>query len=123
MVRTMIWAGGTRRFQATRSAWGISEFIPKKVMMDPSNGFLINNNCVFGAEVFIIKKFAMSECLSIKSATIPYMCNWRISNLSKLGHCWTSEEFVGEGLKWFASLNLTSVLIFSINFTSTTDLN
>lgn len=95
----------TRRFIAVKLEWGISNFISKKVLMDPSNGFLLGNNCVFGAEVFVVEKCAVLECLSLKDVYDPFIRDWNISNFSKLGDCWTSEQFVEEGCKWFVSPN------------------
>ncbi|KAL8482872.1 hypothetical protein ACS0TY_025780 [Phlomoides rotata] len=83
-----------------KSEWGISKFISKEILMDPSNGFLVKGNCVFGAEVFVVEKLAVSECLSVKNVTVPYKRDWKISNFSQLGHCWTSDKFVVEGLNW-----------------------
>ncbi|EYU25567.1 hypothetical protein MIMGU_mgv1a019380mg, partial [Erythranthe guttata] len=38
---------------ATKSEWGISKFISRKVLSDPSNGYITDDSCVFGAEVFV----------------------------------------------------------------------
>ncbi|KAL8482878.1 hypothetical protein ACS0TY_025786 [Phlomoides rotata] len=87
-----------------KSEWGISKFISKEILMDPSNGFLVKGNCVFGAEVFIVEKLAVSECLSLKNVTNLCKRDWKISNFSELGHCWTSDQFVVEGLNWEVSV-------------------
>ncbi|KAL8479353.1 hypothetical protein ACS0TY_026280 [Phlomoides rotata] len=120
--------GRTRRFLPMKQDWGISKFMSKKILMDPSNGFLMDNNCVFGAEVFIVEKSAVFESLSPKNVTVPlaqmgefapssifsfpmkknvtvpYQRVWEISNFSKLGDVWTSEEFVVGGYKWIVSV-------------------
>ncbi|KAL8482858.1 hypothetical protein ACS0TY_025770 [Phlomoides rotata] len=72
--------------------------------MDPSNGFLVKDNCVFGAEVFIVEKIGVSECLSVKNVTNSCKRDWKISNFSELGHCWTSDKFVVEGINWEVSV-------------------
>ncbi|KAL8482880.1 hypothetical protein ACS0TY_025787 [Phlomoides rotata] len=99
--------GRTCRFLPMKQVWGISKFMSMKLLMDPSNGFLIDNNCVFGAEVFILEKSAVFECLSPKNVTVPYKrvsLEWEISNFSKLGDVWTSEQFVVGGHKWDVSV-------------------
>ncbi|KAL8482856.1 hypothetical protein ACS0TY_025769 [Phlomoides rotata] len=98
------YSGRTQRFQAMKSEWEISKFISKEILMDPSNGFLVKGNCVFGAEVFIVERLAVSECLSMKNVSVPYKRDWKISNFSQLGHCWTSDKFVVEGINWEVSV-------------------
>ncbi|EYU25562.1 hypothetical protein MIMGU_mgv1a023863mg [Erythranthe guttata] len=56
--------GRTRCFQATKSEWGISKFISRKVLSDPSNGYIIDDSCVFGAQVFVVKTEAVIELFS-----------------------------------------------------------
>ncbi|EYU41030.1 hypothetical protein MIMGU_mgv1a022980mg [Erythranthe guttata] len=75
----------TRRFHAMKMEWGFSKFISKKILCDPSKGFLVNGNCVFGAEVFVLKSKAVTECLSLKNVLTPYKGNWNISKFSKRG--------------------------------------
>ncbi|KAL8482862.1 hypothetical protein ACS0TY_025772 [Phlomoides rotata] len=98
------YSGRTQRFQAMKSEWGISKFISKEILMDQSNGFLVKGNCVFGAEVFIVERLAVSECLSVKNVTVPYKHDWKISDFSQLGRCWTSDKFVVVDLNWEVSV-------------------
>ncbi|EYU25593.1 hypothetical protein MIMGU_mgv1a018439mg, partial [Erythranthe guttata] len=55
----------TRRFQTMKFEWGLSKFISKEILSDPSNGYLVNDTCGFGAEVFVIERQAAVECLSL----------------------------------------------------------
>ncbi|EYU41017.1 hypothetical protein MIMGU_mgv1a019484mg [Erythranthe guttata] len=91
--------GITRRFLAITSEWGFSKFISKKVLSDTSNGYLVDDNCVFGAEVFVVKSSAVTGCLSLKNE-IHYKRDWKISNFSQLGDVWKSEEFCAGDHKW-----------------------
>ncbi|EYU25545.1 hypothetical protein MIMGU_mgv1a024587mg [Erythranthe guttata] len=52
--------GRTLCFQATKSEWGISKFISRKVLSDPSNGYIIDDSCVFGAEFLVPKDYWFS---------------------------------------------------------------
>ncbi|KAL7106180.1 hypothetical protein ACP275_07G095700 [Erythranthe tilingii] len=97
--------GITRRFLPMKTQWGFSKFISKKVMFEPSNGYLVDDTCVFGAEVFIVKKeLASIECMSLRTFDIPYKRDWKIHNFSELGNFWTSGEFAAGGEKWYIRL-------------------
>ncbi|XP_012833064.1 PREDICTED: probable inactive serine/threonine-protein kinase fnkC [Erythranthe guttata] len=97
----MYGTGRTRRFQGTKSKWGFSKFISKESLTDPSNGYVVGDkSCVFGAEVFVAKKEAITQCVSSRNVDIPYKRDWIIPNFSKLGDDWKSEEFSAGGEKW-----------------------
>ncbi|XP_012833033.1 PREDICTED: uncharacterized protein LOC105953897 [Erythranthe guttata] len=74
--------------------------ISKKIMSEPLNGYLVDDTCVFGAEVFIVKKEASIPYMSLKNFDVPYKRDWKIQNFSKLGNFWSSEEFNAGGHKW-----------------------
>ncbi|EYU41031.1 hypothetical protein MIMGU_mgv1a026270mg, partial [Erythranthe guttata] len=100
-----LFSGGARRFQAMKLEWGFSKFISKEILLDPTNGYLINDNCVFGAEVFVVKsESAATECLSLKNVVIPYTHDWNITNFSKLENSCALEEFVVGGHNWSITL-------------------
>ncbi|KAF9596191.1 hypothetical protein IFM89_007509, partial [Coptis chinensis] len=42
-----------RRFHVRKTEWGFSQLVPLVTFNDPSNGYLVNNTCVFGAEIFV----------------------------------------------------------------------
>ncbi|EYU41014.1 hypothetical protein MIMGU_mgv1a018547mg [Erythranthe guttata] len=92
--------GITRRFHAMKSEWGFSKFISKEILLDPSNGYLVDDKCVFGAEVFVIKREAVTECLYLKNVDIPYKHDFKISNFSKLLGAWESEKFIAGDQDW-----------------------
>ncbi|KAM5568460.1 hypothetical protein ABKV19_016161 [Rosa sericea] len=82
---------------------GFDKLIRLKEFTDISNGYLIDDKCVFGAEVFVCKerKTGRAECISrIKS---PYMYKhvWKLENFSKLNaQFYHSKPFSAEGLNW-----------------------
>ncbi|EYU41015.1 hypothetical protein MIMGU_mgv1a025326mg [Erythranthe guttata] len=92
--------GITRRFHAMKSEWGFSKFISKEILLDPSNGYLVDDKCVFGAEVFVIKREAVTETLHLKNVDIPYKHDFKISNFSKLLGVWESEKFSAGDQEW-----------------------
>ncbi|KAL9139889.1 hypothetical protein ABFS82_O000100 [Erythranthe guttata] len=92
--------GITRRFQTMKFEWGLSKFISKEIMSDPSNGYLFNDTCVFGAEVFVIERQAAVECLSLDNVDTRYKHDLKISDFSKLQETWNSAYFIAGGHKW-----------------------
>ncbi|XP_012851636.1 PREDICTED: uncharacterized protein LOC105971334 [Erythranthe guttata] len=67
---------------------------------DPSNGYLVNDNIVFGAEVFVVKKDAIIECVSLNNINIHYKHDFKISDFPKLNKRCFSEQFIAGGQKW-----------------------
>ncbi|KAL3824140.1 hypothetical protein ACJIZ3_020169 [Penstemon smallii] len=94
--------GPARRFHALKTEWGFSKFISKKSLIDPCNGYLVNDNCVFGAEVFVIEPQGVIERLSMLEAGKPEDHSWSISQFSKLKNGWFSEEFLTRDHKWYS---------------------
>ncbi|EYU25557.1 hypothetical protein MIMGU_mgv1a017945mg [Erythranthe guttata] len=90
----------TRRFQTMKFEWGLSKFISKEILSDPSNGYLVNDTCVFGAEVFVIERQAAVECLSLENVDTRYKHDLKISDFSKLEETWNSAYFIARGQKW-----------------------
>ncbi|XP_039160929.1 uncharacterized protein LOC104430963 [Eucalyptus grandis] len=50
---------------------------------DPSNGYLVDDTCVFGAEILVIKNSGLGECLTPIEGT-SYTQEWKISKFSTL---------------------------------------
>ncbi|KAI3459810.1 hypothetical protein Pfo_016473, partial [Paulownia fortunei] len=92
-----------RRFHALKSIWGFSKLISKKSSTDESNGYLVDDNCVFGAEVFVIKSQRVIESASLLKFTYPYKRDWKNSEFSKLEDVWTFQEFTAGLSQWFTS--------------------
>ncbi|EYU25585.1 hypothetical protein MIMGU_mgv1a017793mg [Erythranthe guttata] len=92
--------GRTLCFQATKSEWGISKLISRKVLSDPSNGYIIDDRCVFGAEVFVVKREAAIERVLLTNVNTYYNHALEILGFSQLPQRWVSEEFDAGGQKW-----------------------
>ncbi|WJX85060.1 hypothetical protein P8452_67566 [Trifolium repens] len=89
-----------RRFHVLKTEWGISKFLNLNTFLDPSNGYLVDDTCVFGAEVFIVKTANKGDCLSIIHP-VTTSHSWKfgkfsLANLDK----YESESFVGGDYKW-----------------------
>ncbi|KAL3623663.1 hypothetical protein CASFOL_032479 [Castilleja foliolosa] len=93
--------GIARRFHALNPEWGFKKFIHKRVITDPSNGYVLRDKCIFGAEVFVNEDKAVIECMSLKRFDKnPYKHEIKISNFSTLKEKWCSGVFTVGGYKW-----------------------
>ncbi|KAK7396866.1 hypothetical protein VNO78_18028 [Psophocarpus tetragonolobus] len=90
-----------KRFHVMKTEWGIAKFIDIDAFNDPSNGYLMDDTCVFGVEVFVVKTINKGDCLSMIHAPIPLSYTWKFNNfsLAKLDE-YESESFVGGNYKW-----------------------
>ncbi|XP_057777958.1 uncharacterized protein LOC130996674 [Salvia miltiorrhiza] len=89
--------GKARRFHAINPECGFSKLITKESM---TNGYLFKDKCVFGAEVFVMKKAPLIQNVCVHNVSNPYKHEWKISQFSKLQGIWKSEEFSTGGYKW-----------------------
>ncbi|XP_019055283.1 PREDICTED: ubiquitin carboxyl-terminal hydrolase 12-like [Nelumbo nucifera] len=82
--------GKGRCFLSVTREWGFAQLIDLQTFKDPSNGYLVNDTCCFGVEVFICKErnIRKGERLSLISPSDFPNCTWKIENFSKL-----EEEF------------------------------
>ncbi|KAJ0502678.1 putative ubiquitinyl hydrolase 1 [Helianthus annuus] len=92
-----------RRFHRLRTEWGFDQFMSLKEFGDSNNGYLLEDNCVFGAEVFVRKERSKgkTESLSLVKDAVSYKHTWRISNYSKVNaDCENSNVFNVGDHKW-----------------------
>ncbi|KAI9182600.1 hypothetical protein LWI28_027085 [Acer negundo] len=87
--------GKVRRFHAMKTAWGITKFIDLKTFSDPMRGYLIDNTCVFGAEVFVVKNTFTGVNFTMKKEPPTYSYTWRVSKFSTLHDERYESEYFG----------------------------
>ncbi|KAL3623689.1 hypothetical protein CASFOL_032505 [Castilleja foliolosa] len=93
--------GSAVRFHALKPEWGFKKFISKKNLTDLSKGYLVDDKCVFGAEIFVNEHKTVTQSLSLNSVyTDPYKREFKISNFSILKEKWVSKVFEVGGHKW-----------------------
>lgn len=93
--------GGIRRFHKMKTEWGFDELLPLETFNDAANGYLIDDCCVFGAEVFIIKSTGKGESVSMVKDPVDNIYTWRIVKFSATKEdLILSEEFDVGGHKW-----------------------
>ncbi|XP_075645082.1 uncharacterized protein LOC142615839 [Castanea sativa] len=90
-------------FRGIKLEWGYDKVIPLKTFNDASNGYLVDDTCVFGAEVFVSKQRSMDkeECLTLIKDSITKKCLTMFENYSKLtGESHYSAPFNVGNHKW-----------------------
>ncbi|KAI7982511.1 Ubiquitin carboxyl-terminal hydrolase 12 [Camellia lanceoleosa] len=55
-----------RRFHAIQTELGVANFIDVEVFSDSSNGYFVDDTCVFGIDIFILKQIRKGEYLKIR---------------------------------------------------------
>ncbi|KAK3441945.1 hypothetical protein EUGRSUZ_B02207, partial [Eucalyptus grandis] len=73
-------------FHRTKLECGLDQFIPLKTLNDVQNGYLVDDTCVFGAEVSVTREKSTGQgenLLMIKDA-ISQKHTWKVDNFSKL---------------------------------------
>ncbi|XP_052185477.1 ubiquitin C-terminal hydrolase 12-like [Diospyros lotus] len=90
-----------RRFHTMKTEWGEAKFVELQVFNDSSNGYLINDACVFGVEVFVLKQTRKAEWLSALEKPNTGCYTWPIKSFSSLTlDRYDSEGFVIGGYIW-----------------------
>ncbi|KAL5564628.1 hypothetical protein UlMin_027792 [Ulmus minor] len=72
--------GKERQFHRMKLEWGFDEFIPLKTFNNCANGFLVDDTCVFGVEVFVCKERGREkrECFQMMKDPILNKHSWKI---------------------------------------------
>lgn len=102
-------AGMERRFHNIKTVWGFSKCISHETLKDPTNGYVVDDKCVVGVDIYVVKKQGIGECMSLLNGTEPYKHEWKITEFSKLKRkVYYSEQFIRDGYKWYMLLFLFS---------------
>ncbi|XP_054789482.1 ubiquitin C-terminal hydrolase 12-like [Prosopis cineraria] len=91
-----------KRFYSARTEWGFSELLSMDAFKDTSNGYLVNDCCTFGAEVFVAQCSEKRECVSTVLKPPAFgTFTWKLDNFSqiKTDFCY-SESFTSGGTRW-----------------------
>lgn len=71
---------------------------------DPSKGYLIDDTCVFGAEVFVVKNTHKGDCLSMLHGPVTVSHSWKFK-FSQSIEKHESESFFGGDYKWYICIH------------------
>ncbi|KAK0592829.1 hypothetical protein LWI29_026234 [Acer saccharum] len=94
-------ASAVTYFHKLKTKRGFGKFLSLEKFNNPSKGYLVNDCCTFGAEVFVIQPSAQKEILTMVKRPNGRSYTWKIKKFSKLNDQvkW-SDEFTVEGRKW-----------------------
>ncbi|KDP35771.1 hypothetical protein JCGZ_10728 [Jatropha curcas] len=96
-----------RRFRGTKREWGLDQFVSLDAFYDASNGYLVDDGCIFGAEILVIECTGKSkgECLSIvkEIAKNFQIKTWNFMNLRSLSLVGTNDGCIYLRVDWIAS--------------------
>ncbi|XP_058189030.1 MATH domain and coiled-coil domain-containing protein At3g58400-like [Rhododendron vialii] len=93
--------GGMVRFHGMKTEHGFARLLSLENFSNASNGYLVDDSCIFGAEIFVIKSTGNGECVSVVKTGDDNFHSWKLEKFSALNtkRCW-SEEFTSAGQKW-----------------------
>ncbi|XP_050211394.1 uncharacterized protein LOC126661582 [Mercurialis annua] len=90
-----------RRFRGVIREWGFDKLVSITDFKDGLNGYLVNDCCIFCAEILVIENANKGECLSMVKKPENNTYTWRIENFSALDLLFTvSKEFAIGGRNW-----------------------
>ncbi|XP_074348906.1 uncharacterized protein LOC141687507 isoform X2 [Apium graveolens] len=95
-----------RRFHQAKKESGFDRLIPLEAFNAATNGYLVDDSCVFGVEVYKIKSTGNGETVNILEHPKKVTFDWKICDFSKICkekvNCQdiASEEFTGGQCKW-----------------------
>eukprot|EP00258_Populus_trichocarpa_P024711 XP_024440730.1 uncharacterized protein LOC18105139 isoform X2 [Populus trichocarpa] len=89
-----------KRFHEKKTERGFDQLLSLQTFNDASNGYLFNDCCVFGAEIFVIKPTGKGELLSMVKKPANGSLTWKIRAFSKLDRMSYSKAFTAGGRSW-----------------------
>ncbi|KAE8056853.1 hypothetical protein FH972_013589 [Carpinus fangiana] len=99
-------SGRVKRFHKLKTEWGFNQLLSHDTLNDSSNGYLVDDICAFGVEVFVIKCTGKGESLSMINEPRSNYFTWRIYKFTDLkAEFYFSEQFTIEGRRWKLRLN------------------
>jgi hypothetical protein len=108
-----------RRFNKVKIEHGFTKFISLGTFKEPSNGYLLNDSCVFGAEIFVIRNTNKGDRLLLVQEPAHRFHTWKIHNFSKLDKKIFSHQFSAGGRKWYVHICFHLLIFSSIYYSWT----
>ncbi|XP_039063781.1 TNF receptor-associated factor homolog 1a-like [Hibiscus syriacus] len=93
--------GAVKRFHWMKTEWGFAQLISIETFSETANGYLIDDCCVFGAEVFVVERNCRWESLSMVKQPNDNTIIFKMEKFSKLDRKYyeSSVHTIGD-LKW-----------------------
>ncbi|XP_050211200.1 uncharacterized protein LOC126661397 [Mercurialis annua] len=90
-----------RRFHGIKREWGFDKLVSVTDFKNESKGYLLDDCCTFGAEIFVIENGSKGECLSMVKNPANKTYTWTIHKFSELTSLDNeSEAFAIGGSNW-----------------------
>ncbi|XP_038695147.1 MATH domain and coiled-coil domain-containing protein At3g58410-like isoform X1 [Tripterygium wilfordii] len=97
--------GEISRFHATKTEWGFAQFLSIKSFHDASNGYLVGDTCIIGAEVLVVGSNRKQDALLMIKSPPNNIMTWTLTKFSTLhDDNYLSEVFTIEESKWKLSV-------------------
>ncbi len=81
--------------------WGFDQLISLEAFNGPSNGYLVDDCCVFGVKVVVHERSGKGECFSMVKQPRNKPIVFKVENFSKLDDkCCHSDVYTVEGFEW-----------------------
>ena len=84
--------GLEKRYHALKTENGFHKLLPLSTFNDPSNGYLVDDFCAFGAEVHVIKCTGKGEEISFLKDPRNGSYTWKIEKFSTLDRTYYYSE-------------------------------
>ncbi|GAB2264010.1 hypothetical protein Droror1_Dr00026144 [Drosera rotundifolia] len=107
-----------KRFYSWKAEWGISKALELCIFNDASNGFLVNDRCVFGAEVLVFNEEKKLGDLSMVQKKSNRLYKWKIEQFCKQNDKFLSSNFTLDGHSWSLCLRPHGTSFGTGNFIS-----
>ena len=103
------------RFHWRKTKWGFDKLLRLDLFNDTSKGYLFEDSCEFGAEVFVVKYEGTIQCLDMKKEAEYITYTWKIDNFSAVKENILKSDDIEVGeLKWYRFFTCI-VVVFSTN--------
>ncbi|KAK9006683.1 hypothetical protein V6N11_019017 [Hibiscus sabdariffa] len=91
-----------RRFYGMKKEWGFSQLLSQETFKNGENGYLVEDCCIFGAELLIIEPPPELGQLSMVKNPSGGKITWKIENFSSLhqNFCYSPVQSVGD-INWY----------------------
>ncbi|XP_059461997.1 uncharacterized protein LOC132190991 [Corylus avellana] len=91
-----------KRFHKLKTEWGIDQLLSHDTLNNSLNGYLVDDTCVLGVEVYVIKGPFKGECLAMINEPQSDYFTWKIDKfMASKDKVYYSEQFTVEGTKWY----------------------
>ncbi|GAB4835069.1 hypothetical protein Ancab_039314 [Ancistrocladus abbreviatus] len=95
-----------RRFDAGHLEWGVVQALSIADFNDPKKGWLVNDSCTFGAEVYIIGGTAATSRLCLTPLRSSHPFRWQVHDFPSRTTDVDSSAFSIEGHSWKLHLHI-----------------